>query len=220
MGMALPKLSVLARIVPASKLPVAADPSALWTLPNLAGRLVEISGDAAAAYLTAAFGLVLDAQLGRDTAAWVTLEHSSFFPPDVAESGIDIDSFVVVRVKDWRTAARAADHLVRSGGFGLVVIDLASDIETEHGVRSKDKIPVTMLTRLLGLARRQNVAVLFLTKKTQDMPSLNSLISLRVEARWRKEREQYELFLEALKDKNSGQRWTCTEVCRGPAGLR
>ena len=40
------------------------------------------------------------------------------------DGGIDLDALPVVRVPDARAAGRAADHLVRSGGFGLVVIDL------------------------------------------------------------------------------------------------
>ncbi len=44
-------------------------------------------------------------------------------------------------------ARRAADHLVRSGGFGLVVLDLAGDDA------ARLRVPVPLLTRLLGLAR-------------------------------------------------------------------
>ena len=62
-----------------------------WQLSDLTGRLVEVSGQRSTAHLTAAFGLVLEAQLCGDRAAWVTLAHSAFFPPDVADGGIDVD---------------------------------------------------------------------------------------------------------------------------------
>lgn len=42
---------------------------------------MELSGQQSTAHLTAAFGLVLDAQLCGDRAAWVTFEQSAFFPP-------------------------------------------------------------------------------------------------------------------------------------------
>jgi recombination protein RecA len=171
---------------------------------------VELSAGSEAALLTAAFGLVLEAQLCGDRAAWVTFESSSFFPPDVMEGGVDLDGLPVIRVPDARVAGRAADHLVRSGGFGLVVLDLPNARGLE----------VPLLTRLLGLARQQDVAVVLLTKKSTETPSLHSLISLRAEARWRARDRQYEVLVRAVKDKRSGPGWTHVETCRGPAGLR
>ena len=181
---------------------------------------MELSASAEAAHLTAAFGLVLDAQLAGDSAAWITLEDSSFFPPDVVEGGVDLDALLVVRVPNVGMAGRTATHLMRSGGFGLVVIDLSSKKETS---RSADKLPVPLLSRLLGLAQQQNATTLLLTRKSPESPSLHSLISLRAEARWRKSdgrREgRYELSIRALKDKRYGMRWTHVETCRGPAGM-
>jgi recombination protein RecA len=212
--MALPHLPLLSRVVPASSLPTSR-PSA-WNMADLAGRLVELSGTA---HLTAAIGLVLDAQIAGDGAAWVTLEHSSFFPPDAAESGVDIGALPVVRAPNVRTAGRAADHLVRSGGFGLVAIDLSSGPEATLE-QYEEKLPVPLLTRLLGLARQENVAVLFLTRKSEEKQSLHSLISLRADAQWKRRDEQFEIVVRALRDKHGGERWTHVETYRGPAGLR
>ena len=185
-----------------------------WSLSNLSGRLIELSADTNAAHLTAAFGLVLEAQLCGDRASWVTLEHSSFFPPDVMDGGVDLDVLPVVRVPDAHAAGRAADHLVRSGGFGLVVIDLSSE-PPAHCF-----LPLPLLTRLLGVARQQDVAVLLLTKKSPETPSLHSLISLRAEARWDRREGRDEVCVHVLKDKRSGPGWTHVEASRGPAGLR
>lgn len=197
----------------ASRLPAAAPSHApTWSLPDLSGRLVELSALAEAAHLTAAFGLVLDAQLRGDRAAWVTLESSSFFPPDVVEGGVDLDALPVVRVPEARLAGRAADHLTRSGGFGLVVVDLSGAAHAE--------LPAPLLTRLVGLARQQDVAVLLLTKKSHETSSVHSLISLRADARWRKAGGRYELCVRVLKDKRRGPGWTHVEMCRGAAGLR
>jgi recombination protein RecA len=189
----------------------------------LSGRLVELSGGADAASLTAAFGLVLEAQLTGDRAAWVSLPGSSFFPPDVADGGIDLAALPVVRARDARTAGRAADHLLRSGGFGLIVIDLArrSPSCSPNSSAGSALIPVPLLTRLLGLARAHDAAVVMLTKKSDAVPSLHSLISLRAEtARSAKEPGRYEVRVRALKDKRSGPGWTHGETCRGPAGVR
>lgn len=220
MGPTLPRAAILASVVPASALPTAPSCEPGWSLADLAGRLVELSASTESAPLTAAFGLVLDAQLGGESTAWITFEHSSFFPPDVADGGIDLEALPVVRVADALMAGRAASHLVRSGGFGLVVIDLSSgDEPVARKIPVANKLSVPLLTRLLGLARQQNVTVLFLTRKPQEYPSLHSLISLRAEARWHKREGQYELSICALKDKREGRRWTHVEMCRGPAGL-
>lgn len=184
-----------------------------WTLQSMAGRLVELSAEAKSSHLTAAVGLVLEAQLDDDRAAWVTLEGSSFFPPDVVDTGIDLDAMPVVRVPDARTAGRAANHLLRSGGFGLVVVDLAGGAESS--------LPVPILSRLLGVAREHDAVVLLLTRKAEEAPSMHSLISLRAEAQWRRADEgDYELCVRVLKDKRGGPGWAHVEICRGPAGLR
>lgn len=187
-----------------------------WTLGDLSGRLVEVSGGQAAAHLTAAFGLVLEAQLCGDQAAWVTLEHSAFFPPDVASGGVDVEALPVVRVSDVRGAGRAADHLVRSGGFGLVVIDLSGERSEERPA----SLPVPVLTRLLGLARAHDVAVLILTRKSPETASINSLVSLRADAQWSACDGRYDVRIRAIKDKRGGPGWTHLEACRGPAGVR
>jgi recombination protein RecA len=187
--------------------------------------LVELSGQQSAAYLTAAFGLVLDAQLCGDRAAWITFEQSAFFPPDVAAGGVDVESLPVVRVGNALAAGRAAEHLVRSGGFGLVVIDLSSHALSSHaGDAHPEKppaaLPVPLLTRLLGLARTHHAAVLILTKKSPDAASLNSLISLRAGAQWYAHDGGYDVRVRVLKDKRRAPGWEHVEACRGSVGMR
>ena len=181
-----------------------------WGLARLSGRIVEVSGWGASAALTVAFGLVLEAQSNGETAAWITLRDSSFFPPDAAESGVDLESLAVVRVPDTRAAGRAADQLVRSGGFGLIVLDLAQE--------GRDRLAAPILTRLLGLAQKHDTAAVVLTQKPPQASSLSSLVSLRVEAH-RDDHGQVEI--RVLKDKRRGPDGRHhREVCRGPAGLR
>jgi recombination protein RecA len=90
---------------------------------------------------------------------------------------------------------------------------------------SRPDIPVPLLTRLLGLAREHDAAIVLLTRKRESAPSMYSLVSLRVEARWRgaaadARTSAVELSLHALKDKRRGPGWTHVESCRGPVGLR
>lgn len=192
-------------------------PEPVWCMGELAGRLVELSGQRSPAHLTAAFGLVLDAQLCGDRAAWVTLERSAFFPPDAAAGGVDLESLPVVRVANALAAGRAAEHLVRSGGFGLIVIDLSDDSE---GIRWRETtLPVPLMTRLLGLARTHHAVVLILTRKSSDASSLNSLISLRAEAHLSKREGEYHVQVRVLKDKRHAPGWDHGERCRGSVGM-
>ncbi len=222
-------------------------PSAdFWGLAPLAGRLVEISGHRASANLTVAFGLVLEAQSQDEPVAWVTLAQSTFFPPDAAESGIDLARLAVVRVSDGTAACRAVVELTRSGGFGLVVLDLGPGALEEirhrppgYGETSPERfarrrelekcsprlrkkragLSVPFITKLVGLAQRTSTAVVVLTEKTRETSSLNSLISLRCEAR-RSPDKPCEVEIDVLKDKRRGPGRRYREVCRAPAGLR
>jgi RecA/RadA recombinase len=40
---------------------------------------------------------------------------------------VDLAALVVVRAESTIKAARAADHLLRSGGFALVILDMVED---------------------------------------------------------------------------------------------
>ena len=183
-----------------------------WMLPALAGRLVELSSEPAGAPLTFAFRLVLDAQRRGEPAAWVAPRARAFFPPDVAAAGIDLAALPVVWAAHPLEAARAADLLIRSGGFGLVVLDLGPGTE----------LPLHAVTRLSGLALRQGAAVVVLTEKKEERPSLGSLVSLRVHVpRVVREGDRFRCTLHVVKDKR-GRRsgGEVSEVCRGPDGLR
>lgn len=180
-----------------------------WTRTALAGRLVELSGAAAAASLTFAVALVLDAQRRGEVTAWVTSRGSSFFPPDAAENGVDLDALPVVRVPEPRNVPQAGERLVRCGAFDLVVMDLG-----------EATVPLPLLTRLLGLAEKHAAAVVFLTEKAAEAPSLGSPVSLRAESRREREGGVFALNLVALRDKRRPSGWTRREVRRGPDGLR
>lgn len=193
-----------------------------WSREALAGRLVEVSGAAASACLTAAASRVLEAQKARELVAWVSGTSSSFYPPDLARWGIDLEALVVVRVPCRRGRQRpdrgracqllaAATRLARAGAFGLLVVDLGPVRE----------LPMADQARLAGLATRDGTIVLLLTRKRQDAPSLGSLVSLRVEAgRARGAGDGFWVRLRALKDKRRGPGWSYEEHVDGPPGLR
>lgn len=185
-------------------------PALRWSRSELAGRLVELSSWGGGALLTLAFDLVLQAQHEGEPVAWIT-RSSTFFPPDAARCGIDLDALPVILVPDARSGARAADTLVRSGAFGLVVLDLGADAV----------VAPPLQTRLLGLASKHAAAVVFLTEKPSEAPSLGSLVSLRAQAvRSRTAEDRFSCEARVLKDKRRGPGWSHREFRHGPAGLR
>jgi len=181
----------------------------VWSCRELAGRLCELSAGPASATLTAAFGLVLDAQLAGEPVAWVTASAATFFPPDAAAGGVDLSALVVVRTGEARTAGRAADVLLRSGAYGLVILDL--------GLGAVLSTPLQ--GRLVQLALKHDAAVVCLTEKPTDGASLGSLVSLRCEVDRRRTDTGFAWSARAVKDKRRGPGWSCREVCRGPDGV-
>jgi recombination protein RecA len=183
--------------------------SSEWSLPQVAGRFAEISGSKATAVLTLTFGLVLEAQQCGEPVGWATSTESSFYPPDAAQLGIDLAALAVVRVPKPDAIARAGEKLLRSGGFGLVVLDLGLAV-----------IPTPLQSRLIGIANRHHSALVCLTEKDSTSFSLGSLVSLRVHAeRRRVGKNEFACGLRVLKDKRRGPTWTHEELCHGPPGL-
>ncbi len=185
--------------------------STCWDLRTFAGRLSELSGEAAGAPLSLILRLMFQAQMQSEPTAWITNRNSTFFPPDAAVCGIDLAALAVIRTRDILAAARAAEHLLRSAAFGLLVLDLGADA----------RLPLHVLARLAGQARHHETALVCLTEKAENQASLGSLVSLRVHTKaLQRQGRGFRCRVHALKDKRRGPGWSYAEVCRGPDGLR
>jgi recombination protein RecA len=108
-------------------------------------------------------------------------------------------------------AGRAADVLLRSGAFGLVVLDLGTGAA----------MPTPLQGRLVQLALKHDAAVVCLTEKQPAEASLGSLVSLRGQTVRRRSRDghRFTCGITTLKDKRRGPGWTWREVRHGPEGL-
>jgi recombination protein RecA len=180
-----------------------------WTLAEIAGRIVEISSSRASASLTIAFELVREAQQRREPVGWITSAENYFYPPDAAQSGTDLAALVVVRLIGTEDIPRAGEKLLRSGGFGLVVLDLGTA-----------DISMPLQSRLTGLAHRHHAALVCLTEKESKTFSLGSLVSLRAHAvKKRTAENRFACALHVLKDKRRGPTWSHEELYSGPAGM-
>ncbi len=190
---------------------------AAWNIATLRGRLVEVSARGASATLSTAMELVVEAQTQHEPVAWLTRTNGTFYPPDVADCGVDLAALVVIRAPDAIAAARSAERLLRSGAFGLVVIDLGSG--------NGNELTMQIQGRLDTLAQTHDAAVVCLTEKADDTASLGSLVSLRAEAlRTRGDARgpangEFAVSVRVLKDKRRGPGWTQSFKRRGPAGL-
>jgi recombination protein RecA len=178
---------------------------------TFAARLTEISASVSGAPLTLTFRLVLDAQRRGEPVAWIGRRDAPFYPPDAADAGVDLSALAVVWTGNAITAAKAADLLVRSGAFGLVVLDLGAEA----------RLPMHATSRLAMLARQHDAAIVCLTDKDAARASLGPLVSLRAHtaSRARGEGGGFRCTASALKDKRGGTTWNIAEVCRGPDGL-
>lgn len=179
-------------------------------IESLRGQLTELSSSRGHASTTLAIELISQAQKTGGPAAWIGPPTSLFYPPDVSDWSIDWSALAVIRVRGAHRAGRAADKLLRSGAFELVVIDLP-----------EPDLPTPLLGRLLRLAETHESAAIFLTPTPDREASLASLISLRAHARWTDvDVARLRSTFAVIKDKRRGPGRTFSEVYDGPLGLR
>ena len=199
---------------PASSLHASSRAAPRWRLAELSGRLVELAGWRSGAVYSFALELVVDAQRSGETTVWVGRRSRSFFPADAQECGVDLGALPVVRLETAREMSVAADVLARSGAFGLIVVDLGgSRLERES-------VAMNVLARLAGLARKHETAIVLVTEKSPDAPSLGSVVSFRADASFvRKSDGLFLCELAVPRDRLHPETWKQVEVRRGPSGL-
>ena len=194
-----------------------------FSLEALRGRLVELTAGSSSAGLSAAVNLVVEAQLAGEPVAWISPQETSFYPPDVVECGVDISALAVIHVPDTASAGRAAERLLRSHAFGLVILDLGAPdcvIERNGVHRTGTKsLSIANQGRLVALAQQANSLVVCITGKKRALESLGSLISLRADASRQRDSEGFCVTLQVLKDKRRGPGWSRSERAKAPAGL-
>lgn len=196
------------RLLPAS-FPVSHPAAPAWGVSGLLGCLVEISGSAASGVLSSALELVAEAQ--RDEAlqtkgpvVWVASTRSLFFPPDAASSGVALERLILLRLGTPAAQIRAATRIAHSGGFGLVVVDLADSVQPQvsgwGAGRSKTPAAVPPLSRLAGFVRKHRSVLVLLTEKAPAAPSLDPRVVKRYDA----SRKGGGVVITVIKDKGGG----------------
>ena len=176
-----------------------------WSLQETQGRLIEISEPHPVAALSFFFLIAREVQAAGGHVAWVGTAHSTFYPPDAESIGIDLRNLPVLRMNDVQSVGRAAEILLRSGAFQLVLLDLGHD----HAM------PVARLAQLNGLVRRHNACAIFLTCKQHGEQSAGPLISMHATtSRQHADTDAFCCEIEILRDKRRWKKWTWqTRLC-------
>lgn len=181
-----------------------------WGLREVRGRVVELYAQAGSASLTAAMSVVWEAQSSGEPAVWVSATSTFFYPDDARSFGIDLQALAVIRAPHVFSALRSSERLLRSGAFGVVVLDLGAN----------PRVPNALVGKLVKLSQRHSSAVLCLTSGSRS-GSLGSLVSLRVTTRrTRVKGGVFRCDIHTEKDKRRGPGWQGTGEYCGPLGLR
>ena len=182
-------------------------------LDALRGQLTEFTANCGHPQITLAARQLVESHRAGEPAAWIGPSDALPYPPDVARGGIDWSALALIHSSQPQQASVAADKLLRSGGFGLVVVDLIG----MHPARIADPLA----GRLLRLAEHHDSAVVFLTRNPDGSGGVCSLVALRVRARWADTgAEQLRMVCQITRDKRGGRHRRIEEVYDGALRLR
>lgn len=178
-------------------------------------RLVELVASPRACRTTLAVSLVMEAQRREEPVAWIEPRRGALYPPDLADAGVDLDALAIVRVPDDEHAVpRAAELLLRSGAFGLVVLDMTH-------TAPRPAASEAWTSRLAALARLHESRVIVLGPRPVTAPALGTLVSLRIETtRHRVDDGRFAIAHHAVRDKSPMPLPDGSTLHRAPLGLR
>lgn len=177
---------------------------------GLRGRLVEVRTGGASAALSAVVEVIWQAQRAGEPAAWVHGGTPAVHVTDLRSYGVDPQALAVVRLWKEVDALRAAERLLRSGGFGVVVIDLIQG----------QSLGSAEAGRLARLAETHDAAVILLVQQGVSIAA-GSLISLRAQVhRQRIADGRFERRIEIQRDKRTGSTAVESDEVEGPDGVR
>lgn len=182
----------------------------IWHPNELTGRLCELSTNHREVHLTLTCNIIHAYQRIGEPVSWITTTRNTFFPPDVAQCGIDLLSLPVVTVPDLRALVTVAEQLTRCGTFGLIVLEIGVHMAIRMG----------HLGLLSRLARRHNTALLCLTVPCHER-TLGSPIALRGRGfRIATSKSGYfQCGIHVCKDRNYGPGRSLTNTYRAPYSL-
>ncbi|HWG38163.1 MAG TPA: hypothetical protein VN690_10635 [Terriglobales bacterium] len=158
-----------AALAGAARAPVEADARGALT-PPAAGAITEVVGRAGATSLALHWAATCPGQI-----AWVDASDR-LDPEGAARAGVELTRLLWVRGAEEKSAAvpalRAAQLLLRAGGFALVVLDLR-DLGAVEAARA------TWFRLLRGLERERRTALVVLAQTPLAGPCADRVLSAR-----------------------------------------
>ena len=162
--------------------------------------------------------LLLQAQKKHELCAWIQHTGGGLYPPDLADNGVDLNALAVVHIPTGEGPfglLKAAELLLRSGAFGLLVVNLQAPASSNSSKQRHPRGRVAWQSRLHALARKHQASVLFLTNAGHNQDSLGPLVHTRIEPkRVRTASGHYRIEAKCLKNKQG--RPTPTPFTVGP----
>jgi recombination protein RecA len=179
-----------------------------WRFDNLIGILAEVSEEVPSGAVSFVAEIMAEAQSQNEAIAWVAGAETIFFPPDLAERGLDLSAIAVIRAGGETDSLTATEWLARSGAMGLVVVDANGNWSVSDA----------SLGRIQKIAERNHCAIVFLTRKRRQDPSLGSRIALRGCIR-RSDAGPFAIDIHAIKDKRANSSSRQSRRYHGPTGM-
>jgi recombination protein RecA len=150
----------------------------LCSLPR--GSITEILGDRSTGRTALAQSMLATATLAGEVAAWID-GHDSFDPASAARAGADLGKLLWVQcAHSMETAVKAADMVLHSGGFGLIVLDLC-DVPSI----ALQRIPLSYWYRLRRAVEHTPTILLILGRQSVARSSSHQLAMTRSMLEWR-----------------------------------
>lgn len=150
----------------------------LRSLPR--GSITEILGDRSTGRTALAQSMLATATLGGEVAAWIDCDDS-FDPASAARAGADLGKLLWVQCAHrLETAVRAADMVLHSGGFGLIVLDLC-DVSS----LALQNIPLSYWYRLRRAVEHTPSILLVLARQSVARSSTHQFAMTQSMLEWR-----------------------------------
>ena len=136
------------------------------------GRVIEIFGPESSGKTTLALSAIASAQKSDESCAFIDAEHA-LDPVYASKLGVDIKKLVVSQPDNGEQALEIADVLVRSGAFGVVVIDSVAalvpkaEIEGEMGdshMGLQARLMSQALRKLTASVSKSNCILIFINQ--------------------------------------------------------
>ena len=136
------------------------------------GRVIEIFGPESSGKTTLSLSAIASAQKKGDSCAFIDAEHA-LDPVYAAKLGVDVKKLVVSQPDNGEQALEIADVLVRSGAFGMVVVDSVAalvpkaEIEGEMGdshMGLQARLMSQALRKLTSSVSKSNTILIFINQ--------------------------------------------------------